>query len=490
MKILLLNPPFLKKFSRPQRSPAVTKSGTLYFPIWLAYAAGMLEDAGFEVDLIDAPADGYDLDHCIQRAQKLSPDLIVLDTSTPSIYNDVGVAGKLKDQFPQSFVLLVGTHVSALPDQTLNLDERVDAVAQYEYEYTLHDLAMTLANNGGLHAVQGLVFRDNGRIVYTPKRPYIENLDGLPFVSKVYKKFLRIENYFNPNALYPMVTIVTSRGCPFRCTYCVYPQTLMGKRYRLRSITNVADEMEYIIENFPQAKAIFFEDDTLTVNKKRCKELAETILRRKIDISWTANARVGLDYETMRIMKEAGCRCLCVGFESGSQKILDAMKKNITVEQMETFMSDARRAGILIHGCFMAGLPGETQETLKQTLALAKRLNPETAQFYPVMIYPGTEAYIWYKERGLIKTTVFSKWLTPEGLHNTVIRTDDLSSEEIVRFCDNARREFYLNSRYIFYKLKQMVTQPREIRRTLKAARTFVKYLFKGSGIKSNRSDA
>jgi radical SAM superfamily enzyme YgiQ (UPF0313 family) len=485
MKILLLNPPFLKKFSRPQRSPAVTKSGTLYFPIWLAYAAGVLEKEGFEVDLIDAPADGYDLNYCILRAKKFGPDLIVLDTSTPSIYNDVEIAGKLKYRFPRSFIVLVGTHVSALPDETLNIDKRVDAIAKYEYEYTLAALARTLADKGDLRTVQGLIFRENGQLIHNPARPFIENLDKLPFVSTVYKKFLRIENYFNPNALYPMVTIITSRGCPFQCTFCVYPQTLTGRKFRFRSIENVVAEMKYIVEHFPQAKAVFFEDDTLTANKKRCKELAEAILENQIKISWTANARVGLDYETMRIMKQAGCRCLCVGFESGSQKILDAMKKNITIEQIETFMSEARRAGILIHGCFMAGLPGETRETLQQTLTLAKRLSPETAQFYPVMVYPGTEAYRWYQERGLIKTTDFSKWITPEGLHNTVTRTEDLSSEELVRFCDNARRKFYLNPRYIFYKLKQMVTHPQEIRRTLKAARTFTKYLIKGSDIES-----
>ena len=485
MKVLLLNPPFLKKFSRPQRSPAVTKSGTLYFPMWLAYAAGVLEKEGFEVDLIDAPADGYDLNYCIQRAKKLSPDLIVLETSTPSIYNDVEVAGKLKDQFPQSFVVLVGTHVSALPDETLNIDGRVDAIAQYEYEYTLVALARTLADKGDLRTVLGLIFRENNKLIHNPSRPFIENLDELPFVSRVYKKFLRIENYFNPNALFPMVTITTSRGCPFSCTFCVYPQTLMGRKFRLRSIENVVSEMKYIVEHFPQAKAIFFEDDTLTVNKKRCKELAECIIQNQIRTSWTANARAGLDYETMRIMKQAHCRCLCVGFESGSQRILDTMKKNIMVEQMEVFMSDARRAGILIHGCFMVGLPGETRETMQETLALARRLNPETAQFYPVMVYPGTEAYKWYKDKGLIRTTDFSKWITPEGLHNTVISTEALSSEELVRFCDDARRQFYLRPAYILYKLRQMVTHPSEIRRTFKAARTFIKYLIKGSDIET-----
>ena len=285
MKILLLNPPFLKKFSRPQRSPAVTKSGTLYFPMWLAYAAGVLMENGFDVDLVDAPADGYVLHGVIERAKKYQPDLIVLDTSTPSIYNDINVAGQLKDICSNAFVVLVGTHVSALPEETLKIDNRIDAVAVHEYDDTILDLANTLERGGNLQNILGLSFRQNGKIVHNSRRPYIENLDKLPFVSKVYKKFLNIKNYFNPNALYPMVTVITSRGCAFRCTFCVYPQTLMGRHFRLRSVDNVVDEMEYIVENFPQAKAIFFEDDTLTANKKRCYELADCIMKRKINIS-------------------------------------------------------------------------------------------------------------------------------------------------------------------------------------------------------------
>ena len=489
IKVLFLNPPFLKKFSRPQRSPAVTKSGTLYFPMWLAYAAGVLMENGFEIDFIDAPADGLSMDTVEERVRKFEPALIVMDTSTPSINNDVSIAKKLKGICPNAFIVLVGTHVSALPEEVINIDMCIDAVARFEYDYTILNLAKTLNVKGDLKNVMGISYKDGSTIIHNDRQPYIENLDELPFVSKVYKKFLKIENYFNPNALYPMVTITSSRGCPFPCTFCVYPQTLMGRGFRLRSVENVVYEMEFIVENFPQAKAIFFEDDTMTVNKKRCKELAELILKKGIRISWTANARVGLDYDTMHIMREAGCRSLCVGFESGSQKILENMKKKTKLGEMKEFMENARKAGMLIHGCFMAGLPGETKETLRETLELAKGLNPDTVQFYPVMVYPGTEAYTWYKERNLIRSSDFSKWITPEGLHNTVISTESLSSEELVRFCDEARREFYLRPGYIIYKIAQMFRHPKEIRRTFKAGRTFFKYLIKGSDIEGSKCD-
>lgn len=483
MKVLLLNPPFLKNFSRSQRSPAVTKSGTLYFPMWLSYAAGLLQSKGHFVDLVDAPADGRDLDFVLKHSKDFQPGMIVVDTSTPSIANDVKIAASLKDAFPKSFIVLVGTHVSALPEETLALSTKVDAIARGEYDYTLLDLAGALDSGKSLRDVAGLLLREKGKPVRTAARPPIENLDEFPFVSSVYKKFLNIENYFNPNALFPMVTITTSRGCPYQCIFCVYPQTMMGHRVRLRSVANVVDEVEYIVNNFPGVKSVFFEDDTFAAIKKRCIEISEEIIRRGIKISWTINARADLDYETLKIMKAAGCRLMCVGFESGSPKLLENIKKKITVEGMPQFVEAARKAGILVHGCFMVGHPGETRETMEQTLELAKRLSPDTVQFYPIMVYPGTAAYDWYKQRGLITTDDFSKWITPGGLHNTVVRTEALSSEELVRFCDHARRAFYLRPKYLLYKLKQTITDPAEMKRNLKSARTFLKYLIKGSDV-------
>jgi len=483
LNIAFLNPPFLKKFSRAQRSPAVTKSGTLYYPMWLSYAAALSEKKGYNIDLIDAPAYGFDLEYVIGRLKSFSPELIVVDTSTPSIYSDVKVCAKIKEVLPDVCILLVGTHVSALPEESLNLSESVDAIAIGEYDYTVIEIAEAIGNKRKIADVKGICYRKSTDIVCNEKRPLIEDMDEIPFVSSIYKRFLKMEHYFNPNALYPMVTITTSRGCPFHCIFCVYPQTMMGHRLRLRSFNNVVDEIEYIVNSFHGVKSIFFEDDTFTALKKRCIEISSEIIKRNIGISWTANARAELDYETMKVMKDAGCRCLCVGFESGSQMLLDNIKKKINIEKMRQFMADAKKAGILIHGCFIVGHPGETNETMKQTLELAKKLNPDTAQFYPIMVYPGTEAYNWYKERGLILTDDFSKWLTPGGLHNSVVKAENLSAEELVRFCDYARREFYLRPGYIFYKLKQVITNPEEMKRNLKSAKTFIKYLIKGSDI-------
>ena len=490
MRAWVLNPPFLPKYSRAQRSPAVTKSGTIYFPIWLAGCVGVLEEAGHEVTFTDAPAQELDRDRVLSLAREQHPRLIVMDTSTPSIAGDISVAEQLKAALPDSFLVLVGTHVSALPEETLLASTAVDAIARGEYEYVVRDLADLLADSepdrldrDRLGEIAGLSFRVGDAVVHNADRPLITDLDELPWVSKVYRKHLEVRNYFNPNALYPMVTLVSSRGCPFRCSFCVYPQTMYGHTYRFRDIEDVVDEMAYIVREFPGVKSIFFEDDTLTANKKRCLAFADAIVQRGLKIPWTANSRIELDADTLRRLQEACCRELCVGFESGSQDTLNAMHKGTKVEQMFRFMDDARQAGILIHGCFMIGFPGETREAALQTLELAVQLAPDTAQFYPVMVYPGTEAYAEYKQRGWLTAESYRDWLTPDGLHNCVVRNEHLSSQELVRLCDLGRRRFYLRPRYIAYKLKQLIRRPGEIVRTAKAARVFCKHLMLGSRV-------
>jgi len=486
MKIWVLNPPFLAKFSRPQRSPAVTKSGTLYFPIWLAFATGVLEQAGHEVILTDAPARGLTETDILETGRSMLPALIVMDTSTPSIENDIRVAGALKAILPNTVIVFVGTHVSALPEETLVVGSAVDAVARKEYEFTLRELASVLEKSSDslsdiFSGIEGLSFRKGSQIVHNPDRPFISNLDKLPWVSRVYAKHLNISDYFNPNALYPMVTLITSRGCPFLCRFCLYPQTMTGRKFRVRNVEDVVEEIRFVQKSFPNVKSIFIEDDTLTVNKSRLIAFSEALIKSDVRLPFVANSRIDLDLETMKIMKAAGCQQLCVGFESGNQEILNEMKKGTKIEQMAVFMENARKAGILIHGCFMVGFPGETEETAEQTIRLALRLNPDTVQFYPVMVYPGTEAYRDYCDKGWMEIQDFRNWLTPEGLHNCVIRNDVFAPADLVQWCDNARRRFYLRPSYITYKLKQIVTHPELAHRTAKAAVTFFRYLISGS---------
>lgn len=490
MKVLFLNPPFMSshgKFSREQRSPAVTKSGTFYYPMWLCYAAGLVEENGFEVKVIDAPAKRLDIESVLSTAKEFAPELTVIDTSTPSIYNDAEIAARVK-KITGSFVILVGTHPSALPEDTLKIDPAIDAVARREYEHTVFDLALLLQkgepDSETLKTIKGLSFRKGDAIIHNSDRELPTDLDALPFVSKVYKEHLDYLDYFYAHSRHPIVTLITGRGCPHQCVYCLYPQTFNGHKLRNRSIKNVVDEIEFCLENFPGLQEIMFEDDTLTVNKKRAMEFAEEILRRGLKFQWSANSRADVDLETMQLLKKAGARLFCVGIESGDQKVLDAMKKKLTVSRVQQFFKDAKKAGILIHGCFLVGNPGETKETLQKTLNLALELSPDTAQFFPIMIYPGTEAYKWATENRYLTTEDYRKWLSPEGLHNCVLSRPGLSNIELVEFCDRARQKFYTRPSYIAKKILQGITNPQELKRLSKGALTLSKHILRGTGKK------
>lgn len=478
MKILLLNPPFRNgKFSREQRSPAITKSGTFYYPFWLAFAAGVLDENGHKIELIDAPARGMTEEDVLNKIKIFNPGIVVIDTSTPSIYNDVSYANKIKKINNNIFIVLVGTHPTALPENTMNLSSSIDAIALGEYDYTLRDLAKSLEEKEPVDKVKGLYLREDLKCIYTEPRELISNLDELPFLSKVYQKYLNIKDYFFAAAEYPMIMLVTSRGCPGRCNYCVYPQVFHKGKYRFRSAQSLIKEVEYIKKELPEVKEIVFEDDTFTANRKRLEEFCDLMIENNLKIKWTVNARVDLKYESMVKMKKAGCRLLVAGFESGSDQILKNVNKGLTVKDNIEFMKNARKAKLLVHGCFMVGNIGETKETMQQTFSLAMKLRPDTAQFFPLMVYPGTRAYNWFKENNFIKTDDYSKWLTEDGLHNCVVSTDKVTDKELVDFCNEARKKYYLNFKYIMYKGIQSLKSIEELKRNFKAFKRFIKFI-------------
>jgi radical SAM superfamily enzyme YgiQ (UPF0313 family) len=450
--------------------------------LWLAHAAGVLEKEGHTVKLIDAPAAGLTYEETYQRVYLFKPDLTILDTSTPSIFNDINVAENIKKKLPGTFIALVGTHPSALPEETLSLSDSVDAIARKEFDYTTLDLANTLSSpSPNLHKVLGLSFRENGKILSNPDRPFIEDLDRIPFVSSVYKKHLNIHDYFYAHVRYPTISIFAGRGCPGRCTFCVYPQVMFGHKYRHRSPEHFVEELIYIQREFPNVREVLVDDDCLTANKRFVHDVCNLIIKKKVKLTWSAETRVNLDFETMQIMKAAGCRLLVPGFESGVQEILNNIKKGTLVDQISIFVENARKAGLLVHGCFMAGNPGETKETLKDTLNLALKMPLDTCQFFPLMVYPGTEAYDWAKSNNYLTTSDYRKWVTNEGLHNCVVSTPELSARDLVDFCNYARRAYYLSPKYLSYKLLQVINSPGEMKKTLKSAKTFLKYLFKKS---------
>ncbi|MDD5432289.1 MAG: radical SAM protein [Candidatus Omnitrophica bacterium] len=484
MKVLFLNPPFEnKKYSRASRSPAVTRSGTLYYPFYLSYAAGVLEqEKGIDVFMIDAIAEGYNEASLIQKIKNISPSLVICDTSTPSIYNDVRICELIKNTLPHVVVFLVGTHPSALPEETLSLSRLIDGIARKEYDYTIRDIALFLRDGKDWHQVDGISYRDGMNFVNTKNREFINDLDSLPFVAKVYKQKLNIYRYFFAAGRYPMVMMVTGRGCPFQCRWCLYPQTMYGHKYRLRSPENVFAELEYITKELPQVKEIGFEDDTFTADLDRCEKICDLIMKNKLRIRWWANARADLPLEIMKKMKSAGCRLLITGFESGSQRILDNVSKKIKIEDSYLFAKNARRVGLLVHGCFVLGNIGETKEDILETINFALSLPIDTAQFFPMIAYPGTYVYQWAVDNNCLITKDFRKWLTPEGLHASVIDLPGLQSWEVMQFCNMARKKFYTRPVYLLNKIWQSIFSFQEAKRNFKTFSSFKKYVFGKEG--------
>ncbi len=479
MKILLLNPPFLPRYSREQRSPAVTKSGTLYYPMWLSYAAGLLEDNGFECTLIDGVVPGGEK-RLTTYTNSENPDLIIIDTSTPSIENDLGWAKRLKNMFPGAFILLVGPHVSALGESIVSEYPWVDGVARGEYEFISLELAQSIRNGKrDLSGIDGLTYREDGKVKKNKKRRFIRDLDSIPFVSRTYLKHLKHTDYFYAHSKYPIVAILTARGCSYGCIYCLYPQTFSGQVYRPRSIESVVEELEFIQGEFHPLREVMFEDDTFVIDEDRTVELCEAIIKSDFNLPFSCNTRPDLSYQTLKILKRAGCRLMCVGFESGNQRILDFIKKETDLGSIERFVRDARRAGIMIHGCFMVGTPEDDYRTIMETYRFAERLNTDTAQFFPIMLYPGTTLYRWAEKNGYIKVNSFRDWLTREGLHNCIVSTPNLSGDDLVRFCNDARRHYYLRPIYTIRKLLQSFTNIQEAIRNLKAAGNLLRHLIK-----------
>lgn len=473
MKILMLNPPFFPKYSRQSRSPCVTKGGTFYMPYFLSYCCGVLEKENHNVVLIDAVARNWKHEETVKFAKGLDPALIVIDTSTPSIANDMKIADKIKEVLPNSHITLVGTHPTALPNETL-VACKADSVCRWEYDYTVRDLAEALEKEKSLSSVEGLSYKRGKRILHNKTRKLIETLDDIPFVSDVYKRHLNIKDYFYASVRWPQVTILTARGCPFNCTFCPSP---FKHSYRARSVENVTEEFEYIQTELPEIKEVMIEDETFPAVKQRTIELCDVLIERGIKIPWSCNARVNTDLETLKKMKEAGCRLLCVGFESPEQGVLNAVNKRTTKQMQINFMKDTKRAGLLVNGCFILGMPSDTKESVMKTIEFAKQLNCDTAQFYPLMVYPGTEAYEWAKKNNYLITEDYSQWLTPEGEHNTVVSRPGLTNEDLMGFCDLARTQFYIRPKYIAMKAKQMILHPSEIPRTLKSAKIFFRRL-------------
>jgi hopanoid biosynthesis associated radical SAM protein HpnJ len=466
-RTLLLNPPSFHDFdggagSRYQATREVT---SFWYPTWLCYPAGLIPESR----VVDAPPENLS----VGQVAALAPDfdLAVLFTTSASFAHDVQTIRRLKDENPRLMAGLVGPQVSILPQESLAAAFQVDFVARREFDHTI----LEVAQDRPLADILGLSYRQNGRIRHNDDRPFIEDLDSLPFVVDIYRRDLKVEHYNIPYLRYPYVSIYTGRGCPHHCVYCLWPQTFTGRRYRVRSVANVAAEVRRALELFPQAAEIFFDDDTFTAHGERARELSRALA--PLNCTWSATARVNTDYGTLKAMKEGGLRLLVVGFESGDAQVLQNIKKGATPDLARRFVKWCRELGIQVHGTFMVGLPGETRESLEASMRFACELDPDTIQVSLATPYPGTEFYEFCREKGFLQDKELVNGMT--GYQQCVVDYPGLAAAEIFAAVPRFYRRFYFRPRYMARALKVMLKDPAERRRLLKEGREFFSFLFK-----------
>ena len=461
MKTLLLNPPSFPQFDggAGSRWPATREIASFWYPVWLAYPAAMIPESR----LLDAPPHAITPEETIAIAREY--EFVALYTSTVGWKNDVQLAEMLKATKPDLKIAFVGPPVTVQPEEALRASPAIDFVVRKEIDYPVTEFAAGKA----LTAIPGVSFRNDRTIVHNPTRPPLEDLDALPYTTEVYKRDLDITKYNVPFLLHPYVAFYTSRGCPALCTFCLWPQTISGHTWRTRSSANVAAEVRRAQELFPEMQEIFFDDDTLAWGKQRTLKLCEAL--QPLQQTWSCTSRVHTDYDTLKAMKAAGCRLLIVGFESGDPQILANIKKGATVEQAHSFMKNCKKLGLVVHGDFIIGLPGETPETIKRTMQFAEQLDCETIQVSIAHAYPGTEFDDYLRQHQYITADEMSDDM---GHQLPTIQYPGLSRAEIVEAVEYFYDRYYFRPRIIFRIVRRALFNTHERRRLYKEAREFL----------------
>ncbi len=467
MRTLFLQAPSFDGFDggAGSRFQARREVRSFWYPTWLAQPAALVEGS----KLIDAPSHRIKLSDITPLAHDY--DLVVLHTSSPSFGSDVKTIKALKDANPRLKAGLVGAKVAVDPNGSLDASTVIDFVARKEFDFTIKEVA----EGKDWSKIVGLSYRNtDGVIVHNEERPILEDMDQLPFVTRVYKRDLTIENYFNGYLKHPYLSLYTGRGCKSRCTFCLWPQTVGGYRYRTRSIGHVIDEIQWARKAFPQVKEFFFDDDTLTDNLPRVQELAKELGR--IGIRWSCNAKANVPRETLKVMRDNGLRLLLVGYETGNQQILFNIKKGMRTEFARRFTKDCHELGIKIHGTFILGLPGETKETIEETIRFATEINPHTIQVSLAAPYPGTFLHRQAVENNWLDASN-AELVDDYGVQIAPLHYPHLSHSEIFDSVETFYRRFYFRSNKIAAIVSEMVRSPQMMKRRLREGVEFFHFL-------------
>ena len=440
---------------------------SFWFPTWLAQPAALVPGS----KLIDAPPAGISLKQVVDQANDF--DMVVIHTSVPSFESDVKCAEAMKAANPKLKIGMIGAKVAVQSDKSLHEAEAIDFVCRNEFDFT----CLEIAEEKPWETILGLSYRDaKGEIHHNPDRPILEEMDALPSVIPVYQRDLKIEDYFIGYLKHPYVSVYTGRGCKSRCTFCLWPQTVGGHRYRTRSVEAVVEEIAEAKRRFPQVKEFMFDDDTFTDDLPRAEEMARGL--GKLGVTWSCNAKANVPRRALEVLKDNGLRLLLVGYESGNQQILNNIKKGTRVDIARRFSRDCHDLGITIHGTFIVGLPGETRETMEESIRFAIDVNPHTMQVSLAAPYPGTELFRQAVENSWLDSD-HAELVNERGLQIAPLHYPHLSHREIFEALETMYRRFYFRPGKIASLLGEMLRSPQMMKRRLREGKEFFEFLYR-----------
>jgi hopanoid biosynthesis associated radical SAM protein HpnJ len=467
MRTLFLQAPSYDGFDggAGSRYQARREIRSYWFPTWLAQTAALVPDSR----LIDAAPHGIRLPAITAQAKQY--DLAVLHTSSPSFPSDARAAAALKEANPALTIGFVGAEVAVAPETSLRRAPAIDFVAGNEFDFTIREVA----EGRDLAHIDGLSWRaPDGTIRHNRPRAILEDMDRLPFVTPVYKRDLVVENYFIGYLKHPYISLYTGRGCKSRCTFCLWPQTVGGHRYRTRSVGHVVEEIAWAQKAFPNVKEFFFDDDTFTDNAPRAEAIAKEL--GKLGVTWSCNAKANVPRDTLKVMRDNGLRLLLVGYESGNQQILYNIKKGMRIDVARAFTRHCHELGIVIHGTFILGLPGETRETIEETIRFATEINPHTLQVSIAAPYPGTYLHRQAVDNGWLDET-HADLIDERGVQIAPLQYPHLSHAEIFHSVEDFYRKFYFRAPKIAAIVSEMITSPEMMVRRLREGVEFFRFL-------------
>ena len=435
MKITLVNPPY----------PPSVHSHPPFIPLGLGYLAAVAQKAGHEVTIIDCQAEKLAYETFRSRITQTPSDVIGVTATTLLYKSAMQLINIAKEVQPQAVTMLGGSHGTFWDEGALNEYPSLDIIVRREGEQTFIELLDKLHGKDSLDNVLGITFRKEGKIIRTPDRPFLEDLDSLPFPAHDLMPLEHLKH--DGKILFPLVT---SRGCVYWCDFCSTVR-MFGRGYRWRSAKNVVDEMQLVHDKYGVDQVTFY-DDAFSVNRERVMKICEELRTRKLNMTWDCGTRVDMvDKEMLKTMHDAGCFCVWLGVESGSETILGAMNKSIKLDQTRAAFKTANKVGLMTIANTVIGFPGETEQTAHETIRFIKELNPDSVGFYVATPYPGTPMYEQVKQKGWLRVTDFDKYDTA----NPTFETPWLSMEKLVQIRYKAYQEFYLRPGYVFKMMRR-----------------------------------